>query len=87
MVVYLHVGWDLVEIDSAVSLHVVLGVDLQVFVWVNWHQHWPNVRLQRKNRFGLFFSYYKTVNMLVKFMGILANMFIRRLEVGKNPKY
>lgn len=34
-VVYLHVWRDLVEVDPAVPLHVVLGVDLQVFVRVN----------------------------------------------------
>lgn len=32
---YLHVWGDLVEVDTAVSLHVVLGVDGQVFVGVN----------------------------------------------------
>ncbi len=34
-VAYSHVWRDLVEVDPTVSLHVVLGVDLQVSVWVN----------------------------------------------------
>lgn len=47
-----HVRRDLVEVDSAVSLHVVLGVDLQVFVGVDRHQHRTDVRLAEKGTRG-----------------------------------
>lgn len=43
-----HVWRDLVEVDSAVSLHVVLGVDLQLFVGVDWNQHRTDVRLTER---------------------------------------
>lgn len=42
---FLHVWRDLVKINSPVSLHVVLGVDLQVSVGVYRHQHRTDVRL------------------------------------------
>lgn len=43
-----HMWRDLIEIDSAVSLHVVLGVDLQLFVGVDWNQHGTDVRLTER---------------------------------------
>lgn len=43
-----HMRRDLVEVDSAVSLHVVLGVDLQLFVGVDWNQHGTDVRLTER---------------------------------------
>lgn len=42
---FLHVWRDLVKINAPVSLHVVLGVDLQVSVGVYGHQHRTDVRL------------------------------------------
>lgn len=36
---------DLVEVDSPVSLHVVLGVDLQLFVGVDGNQYRTDVGL------------------------------------------
>lgn len=42
---FLHVWRDLVKINPPVSLHVVLGVDLQVSVRVYGHQHRTDVRL------------------------------------------
>lgn len=47
-----HVRRDLVEVDSAVSLHVVLSVDLQVFVGVDGHQHRTDVRLAERGTRG-----------------------------------
>lgn len=47
-----HVWRDLVEVDAAVPLHVVLGVDLQVFVGVDGNQHRTNVRLAERGRRG-----------------------------------
>lgn len=44
-----HVWRDLVEVDSAVSLHVVLGVDLQLFVGVDGNQHGTDVGLGEEN--------------------------------------
>lgn len=43
---FLHVWRDLVKINPPVSLHVVLGVDLQVSVRVYGHQHRTDVRLE-----------------------------------------
>lgn len=46
---FLHVWRDLVKINPPVSLHVVLGVDLQVSVRVDGHQHRTDVRLWRED--------------------------------------
>ena len=33
----LHVGWKLKKVDAHVNIHLLLGVDSQLFVGVHWH--------------------------------------------------
>lgn len=49
-----HVRRDLVEVDSTVSLHVVLGVDLQLSVGVDGNEHRTDVRLAERGTRGNF---------------------------------
>lgn len=45
-----HVWRYLIEADSSVALHLLFGVNLQLFVRVHWHQHWANVRLSQSRK-------------------------------------
>lgn len=50
--VHLHVWRNLIEVDATVSLHVVLGVDLQVFIRVHRYQHRTDVSLRKREQSG-----------------------------------
>lgn len=39
--------WYFVEADPSVAFHLLLGVNLQLFVRVHWHQHWSDVSLNQ----------------------------------------
>lgn len=43
---YLHVWWQLKEIDPLVKFHLAHGVDPQLLVGIHRHQERPNVRLE-----------------------------------------
>lgn len=44
--------WQLKEVNSHVCVHLLLAVDVQLFIWVDRHQESPDVSLQRKTRKG-----------------------------------
>lgn len=44
--------WQLKKVNSHVDIHLLLAVDVQIFIWVDWHQESPNVGLQIKTRKG-----------------------------------
>lgn len=41
---------DFIEADTPVPLHVLLGVDLQLFVGIHRHQHGANVGLENTTK-------------------------------------
>lgn len=45
-----HVRGDFIEVNAPVPFHMLLGVDLQLFIGIHWHQHRANVRLVRKEK-------------------------------------
>lgn len=44
--------WQLKEVHTHVGIHLLLAVDIELFIWVHRHQQSPNVGLQRKTRKG-----------------------------------
>lgn len=36
---------QLKKVDSHINVHLFLGIDTQIFIWINWHQEGPNVGL------------------------------------------
>ncbi len=36
---------QLKKVDSHINVHLFLGIDAQIFIWINWHQEGPNVGL------------------------------------------
>lgn len=44
---YLHVRWELVEVDISVDLYVLVIVNVEILIRIHRHQHWPYVCLQQ----------------------------------------
>lgn len=44
---YLHVRWELVEVDISVDLYVLVIVNVEILIRIHRHQHWPYVSLQQ----------------------------------------
>lgn len=47
MQIVLHVGWKFIKVDDHIKVHVLLAVDVQLFVRVNGDQKGSNVSLQK----------------------------------------
>ncbi len=62
---------QLKKVDSHINVHLFLGIDTQIFIWINWHQEGPNVglieitKISEKDQIQYFASteYYWVANM------------------------
>lgn len=44
---YLHMRWELIEVDISVDLYILVIVNVVILIGIHRHQHWANVCLQQ----------------------------------------